>query len=323
MTTPTSQEIREKAFELNMKQNYDISTITPTVEELKESGDFERARDSLMRSEETVDLAQLEEIANSVGYSLKKEKEAYLKTCLKHNMLQIPFDITEAKKSNTLISGTNNTGKSRLASGICSNLEHFDWRLIVFDNSGIWREISDLPFVHTVEGKTIPLEDLDIIYDLSFLTPQTQRKAVDRFFKEYWNLVRRRRKKQRKRTLIVLEEFQMYGRNSRYSDNLARIMCTGRNLKIRVLAVTVDLALIDPMFIRLCEQRYHGKIGIEENSKRKFKSYYGLDWCRVATEGLEVGDFIYLNKGKLKIVSVPLFEPKTLPKPLTLEKVIM
>lgn len=74
--------------------------------------------------------------------------------------------------------------------------------------------------------------------------------------------------------------------------------------------------------MRLAEQRYHGKLGIEENSKRKFKAYYGSDWCRVATEGLEVGDFIYLCKGKLKVVSVPLFQAKTLPQELNTEKVI-
>jgi len=323
MTTPTKNQIIERAFQNNMKRNHDISTITPTVQELKEDGSYTEAQHDLMRSEESVDLAQLEEIAGSLGYSLKKEKGAYLKSCVKTNMLQIPFDIAEAKKSNVLISGTNNTGKSRLASGICSILKHFDWSLIVLDNSGIWREISDLPFVRTVEGKTIPLEDLDkIIYDLSFLTPKTQRKAVDRFFKEYWNFVRHTPKKQRKQTLIVLEEFQTYGRNSRYSDNLARIMCTGRNLKIRVLGIVVDLALVDPFFIRLSQQRYHGRIGIEENSKRKFKAYYGGDWCRIACEGLQIGDFIYVLNDKIKIVSVPLFETKTLPKPLNLEKVL-
>lgn len=323
MTTPTKSEIIERAFENNMKRNYDISVNAPEVEELKEDGSYTEAQHELMRSEETVDLSQLEQIAGSLGYSLKKEKGAYLKSCAKTDMLQIPFDITEAKKSNTLISGTNNTGKSRLASGICSILKHFDWTLIVLDNSGVWREISDLPFVHTIEGKTIPLEDLDkIIYDLSFLTPKTQRKAVDRFFKEFWSFVRHTPKKQRTQTLIVLEEFQTYGKNSRYSDNLARIMCTGRNLKIRVVGIVVDLALVDPFFIRLCQQRYHGKLGIEENSKRKFKAYYGGDYTRIACEGLQVGDFLYVLNNKIKIVSVPLFEPKTLPIPLNIEKAI-
>lgn len=130
------------------------------------------------------------------------------------------------------------------------------------------------------------------------------------------------RRKERKQTLIIFEEFELIGRNARFADNLHRMLHVGRNLKIRVLGITTDLALIDPSFIRLCQQRYHARLGIEESSKRKFKAYYGSDWCRVATEGLEVGDFIHLCKRKLQVVSVPLFEPKTLPQELNTEKVI-
>jgi len=236
-------------------------------------------------------------------------------------MFSIPFDLDEAKKSNVLISGTNHSGKSRLSAGICSLLTRFNWQIVVFDNSSVWREISDLENVFTVEGKIPIFEDLNVIYDLSYVTPKNQRKLVDDFFKRYWNFTRRRAKKQRRQTLITLEEFQMYGRFSRFSDNIARIMCSGRNLRLRILAITVDLALVDPFFVRLAQQRYHGKLGVEENSKRKFRNYYGKDYTRIACEGLEVGDFIYLNRGKLQVVSVPLFEAKRLPQEINIEKV--
>jgi len=72
------------------------------------------------------------------------------------------------------------------------------------------------------------------------------------------------------------------------------------------------LALIDTSFIRLCLQRYHGKLAIEQNSKSKFKSYYGKDWLE-ATENLNIGEFLYLNNQTLKIVKAPLFETKRLP----------
>jgi len=312
----------QRAKELFFKDNLDAPT--PEASELAESGYMNQAKIELMSNRERHEtLSYVEKMASELGYSLKKEKGAYLKSCVKHDILSIPFDIEEAKKSNTLISGTNNTGKSRLACGICSVLKRFDWRLIVFDNSGVWREISDLPFVHTIEGNKFPLEDLDIIYDLSFLTPRNQRLAVDKFFEEYWNLLRRIPKKRRRQTLVVLEEFELYGRNARFSDNLHRAMHVGRNLKLRVLGITTDLALIDPSFIRLCQQRYHGRLGIEENSKRKFRNYYGKDYTRIACEGLGVGDFIYLLNNKLKVVNVPLFEAKTLPKPLNVKRVIV
>ncbi|UCB60115.1 MAG: hypothetical protein JSW72_08400, partial [Candidatus Bathyarchaeota archaeon] len=97
------------------------------------------------------------------------------------------------------------------------------------------------------------------------------------------------------------------------SQNLFRIMHSGRNKQVRVLAITTDLALIDPSFIRLCGQRYHARLGIEENSKRKYRSYYGKQWLET-TENLETGQFVYLNVNELSLISVPLFESKCKPK---------
>lgn len=109
---------------------------------------------------------------------------------------------------------------------------------------------------------------------------------------------------------------QLYLKNIRgpISQNLLRVMGTGRNQQIRVLGVTIDLALIDPCFIRLCGQRYHGFLDVEENSKRKLQRYYGKDWARTAFEGLQTGDFIYYIDHKLRVMSVPCFEPKKTPE---------
>jgi len=78
----------------------------------------------------------------------------------------------------------------------------------------------------------------------------------------------------------------------------------------------VDLALLDPSVIRLCQIRFHGSLGIEENAKRKFRAYYGSDWCRIAFEGLKVGDFIRLTQKHLDIIHVPEFERKHAPRQL-------
>lgn len=90
-------------------------------------------------------------------------------------------------------------------------------------------------------------------------------------------------------------------------QNLYRICHVGRNRQTRVLGITTDLALIDSSFIRLCQQRYHARIGIEENAKRKFKNYYGKRWLEV-TEKLNVGEFVYLNKNQLQKIKIPLFQ---------------
>jgi hypothetical protein len=71
--------------------------------------------------------------------------------------------------------------------------------------------------------------------------------------------------------------------------------------------------LIDTSFIRLCSQRFHGRLGIEENSKRKFKSYYGSEWTEQAMK-LDLGQFVYLNDKALKVVYSEDFKPKTRPE---------
>jgi len=237
----------------------------------------------------------------------------------------IPFDIEEAQKSNILISGTNHTGKSRLACNITSILQNFNWGIICFDNTGIWRKISDLPTWYQVTEQNIdlvyetvsyPFPNSSMIYDTSLLIPDQQKLFVDKVLKDLWDS--RVNNPSNQWTLVALEEFELFGRNTRgsASQNLFRIMHAGRNQRIRALAITTDLALIDPSFIRLCQQRYHARLAIEDNSKRKFRGYYGGDWCRIAQE-LDLGFFIYLFRNKLKMVHVPLFESKRLPTPYT------
>lgn len=39
------------------------------------------------------------------------------------------------------------SGKSRLAYAIASVLRRFDWRIIAFDNAGVYRKISDIGYI--------------------------------------------------------------------------------------------------------------------------------------------------------------------------------
>ena len=239
----------------------------------------------------------------------------------KHVMdnFRVEFDIEEAKKSNTLISGTNSTGKTRLAAGIASILQEQRWKIIVFDNCGVWRKISNVPTYTVITalnalGKVYPMFNGSIIYDISLLTPDMQKQFVDQVLRNLWDS--RVNSDSETWFLICLEESELYMRNIRgsVSQHLFRVMHAGRNLGIRALAITTDLALIDASFIRLCQQRYHARLAIEENSKRKFRAFYGGDWARIATEGLDVGYFIYLLRDKLKMIHAPLFQTTRKPK---------
>lgn len=235
-------------------------------------------------------------------------------------IFDIPFDLKLMEASNCLITATNRMGKSRLACGLSSTLQKLNWKVLAFDPCGNYKEISDIPNVISVNPlgneKTPILIDESCIYDLSLLVPTEQKLFVNDALMSLWQY------KVEHQTdlwhLILLEEMQQYAKNVRglISQHLLRVMSAGRNQKMRVLGIAVDLALIDPAFIRLCQQRYHGKLGLEIGSKRRFKGYYGNDYMKIALEGLECGDFIYVKNTDLQIIHVPLFEPKSTPKPL-------
>jgi hypothetical protein len=253
-----------------------------------------------------------------------EEKRQMINDHIEEGKFAIPFDLREQETSNTLISGANKTGKSRLACGIASILQNFNWRIVVFDNSGIWKRISDVPTFHRIreprnddlthQDRYYPFPRESLIFDMSLLIPDLQKSFVNDVLERLWNV--QVRSSSKRWTLVVLEEAQLYMRNIRGSvaQNLLRICSAGRNNRLRVLAVSTDLALLDASFIRLTSQRYYSRLNIEENSKRKFRNYHGLDWTRIATE-LDLGYFVYLFRDKLKIIYIPCFETKRTPQP--------
>lgn len=253
-------------------------------------------------------------------------KDIPSKTYLKNDIskFSIAFDIPEQQKSNSLICGGNSTGKSRLACGIASILQNLNWRIIAFDPVGNYQKISDIPTFYRVrkarnydeESKEwyYPFPTESMLYDMSLLIPNLQKSFVNDVLERLWNAQVRMSTKQW--TLIVLEESQLFMRSIRgsVSQNLLRVCSSGRNHKLRTLAVSTDLALLDASFIRLTSQRYYSRLNIEENSRRKFRNYHGLDWLRCVQE-LDLGYFVYMLRDKLKIIHVPCFEAKRTPQP--------
>lgn len=272
---------------------------------------------------------------------MSKDKEhVHRKTYSKTNMgkFGIPFDYEEGKASNGLITGCNKRGKTRLACNIASILETFGWKNVVVDPTGKWREVSDISTYYTLREERnydseakywhfpFPYKS-SMIFDVSLLIPKMQKSFVNELAQNLWDSQVSRTEKQW--TLLCLEESQLYMQylKSDVAQNLLRICSAGRNQNIRVLAITPDLALIATDFIRLCGQRWHAKLSLEENSKRKFNRTYGKDWTEVALH-LDLGCFIYVNTSKEieKVYCVPLFETKRnsqhyrIPKPMPLPK---
>jgi len=318
MTTPDKLAIHRLAQEKYHAQNKDMAYVSATDLELREDNLWTESRNELMTdTARSQHLAYLESEAVDIGYRLIKKARFASGQKPETKVYPFAFDWVEAQKSNILVSGTNSTGKSRLACKLAHILKTVGWRIICFDNSSVWKKISDLEICITISEHEnyyqVPiLEGESVIYDISALVPTQQKELVDFVLLDLWN---NRDNDNFSYVMVILEESQLYCRNLRgnLSQHLMRIFSAGRNKQIRCMAITVDLALIDPSFIRLCQQRYHGRLGIEMGGKRRFKQYYGKEWMETATQ-LDLGKFIYLNKNKLQQIKVPLFEAKTKPQ---------
>lgn len=321
MTTPKRNEIRLKATELFNNENNHLVSITPTINELREGNYWRKAQLDLMtNTEKHAQLSYLEEMALEMGYRLTPENRFNgTETEVFHGL---KFDMTEAQRSNILCTGANRSGKTLLSCSIASVLMRYGWRVTVFDSSGVWRTVSDVPYYYEVKPNEyyfqIPtIENESLIYDLSSLIPERQRLVVDGVLRTLWN--NRTNYRYNLWNMIILEESQLYMKNMRgaLSQNLFRLASVGRNRQIRLMAICFDLALIDSAFARLCSQRFHGKLNIESNCRRKFKAYYGKTWLDVA-EHLQTGSFIYVLNNNLQKIRIPQFQRTTL-KPRDIE----
>jgi len=303
MTTPNKQEIIQKAIELWKSDQVkagcvQLAEINPEIEELRESGYIASAQSELMRD------GYRNQIENKDFYEMKEN--------LAKNEIKIglPLDFLECERSNLLVSGCNQQGKSLTAMAISSLLERQGWQVVVFDNSSVWKQKSNIATCYvvneTVSDYLLSTHD-SAIFNISLLTSEQQKSFVETVLRNIWNL--RIKLKLDTWLLLVFEEFQLYAKNVRgsLSQNLLRIMTVGANLRIRVLGITCDLALVDPAFIRLCQQRYHFKLGNEPNANQRFRRYYGEDWLKEALK-LNIGECVYVNNDKLSLAKIPLFK---------------
>jgi len=229
----------------------------------------------------------------------------------------LPLSLSECKKSNLLLTGCNQQGKSLTAMQICDVLMLNNWQILCMDSVGVWKEKSSIPTFFTVSEKTmryvLPKRE-SIIFDISMLLPSYQREFIEAILNDVWQF--RVKQKPKHWCMIVLEEAHQYMRNLRglVSQSLMRICSVGANHGIRTLAISPSLTGIDTEFRRLSGQRFHFRILPEANAKRRFASIYSKDWYRVVKH-LDVGFAIYYLNERMRVVKIPLFQSNIQPMP--------
>jgi len=234
-----------------------------------------------------------------------------------NHVMEYPIDLEQCKKSNLMITGVNQVGKTRLAMALCDILMSEGFQCIVIDTVGHWKNRSSIPFYYDVSEVSMSyiIPKTSMIFDLSELMPIFQKQWLEAFLHDLWKS--RKHEQPNNYCMICLEESHLYMRrlDSMASQSLMRICSVAANepYHIRVMAISPSFTGLHSEFRRLSQLRYHFRIGRESNTKRRFSGIYNKDWTRIALE-LDVGCLIYYNNGKMDIWKIPLFHTRRLPQ---------
>jgi hypothetical protein len=316
MTTPKRQDIIERAFEIRQKRNYNVSSITPEVEELAEDGTLIEARDSLMRNEESEFLDYLEKEANTLGYILAKEKVVDGR---QRKPFDFEIDLEEALRSGVFISGGKGTTKSNLAMTIAEMLMQKGITIKVFDISQAWRK-SSIPKIYELRNNTNITINLyeSAVYDISRLTPKEAKDFINKFLANEWNLQISIPEEKRKPIVYTFEEVQMllpsWSLRNIDAQQVLRLLTSGRNYKLGFIAVTQRPALCDTSVFELSFQRYFARMD-GQNDLKKVANHIGAKAREL--QNLKLGEFLYDMGTQTKWIATAEFRSSVKPQKIS------
>jgi len=316
MTTPKTEDVIAKAFELHHKRNCSISAINPEVEELKESGIYAEARNELMRNSEASEYrSYIESEAISLGLidediQLAKQTKPYL----------FQIDIQEALRSGVFVSGGKGQCKSNLGITIADKMLKLGYTVKALDISQAWLK-SSIPYVYEVESVFVPKLSTyqSVVYDLSKLTPKEIKNFIAKFLAKEWNQQIAIPEHKRKWIIYVFEECQILTPQGSLRSNEAqqtlRLMSSGRNYNLGFIAITQRPALTDTSVFELTFQKYFARMN-GENDVRKVSQYIGS--LAYDLEKLKLGEFMYDKGSVTKWITTKEFKPQTKPRKLSM-----
>jgi len=240
-------------------------------------------------------------------------------------MEEYGLDVEEAKKSNLMLTGLTGSGKTRLAWAHTDELMRSGFQVIVIDPVSVWRD-SPIPYLVKVEPYTRIkmaeiVESKSVVFDISRLLIDNQLEFLDMLSKHLFTS--RVDATSPKQTMLVIEEASTFIKylRTQVSQNIYRLAFTGRNYGIRLMYIDPRLNSIPSEFRFLAGQQFHG-FANEVNVLNKIRRLYGKQWEETMKE-LNVGEFIRIQAGRdPTLIKVPLYQPKTKPKPYVSPKPI-
>jgi hypothetical protein len=103
---------------------------------------------------------------------------------------------------------------------------------------------------------------------------------------------------------------------SKLYQNTVRVMTQGRNFKVRFMCITQFAALIDKNAMRYMKQRYFGYTD-EPNDVDYIARIVGKNEAE-KLQSLDVGEFVYFNRGKLSKIQIKPYENSTVKKQIVI-----
>ena len=232
----------------------------------------------------------------------------------------IPFDIAEAIRSGTFISGMPGSGKSNLAKYLVKKLLEAGIRVYILDPSDAW--VEEGPIKQVVEIKKNNLTPIlpaeSTIFDIKLLLENEQEIFAEHVCRTLFFEHAYLDKSLRKPTVCVFEEAQIYlpegiSRAKRAAE-IKRVATLGRNFKLRIFIITQFAANVDKLFVKACGQKYIGYTD-EPNDWNYLEDWINEDKTKLAE--LEIGEFFYRYKKDLRRIQTP--EYKDPDKPVRIE----
>lgn len=230
----------------------------------------------------------------------------------------IKFDIEEAKKSGVYLGGTSGSGKTNTAFSLIDALMQQGIIVYVFDPSQAWQNKSNVPHYIVVDKlETFSFDqNQSLIFDISHLYVEDQRKLVAAFCKSIYMSQVNLPPEKRQWIFIFFEEAQIYlqqnSMRNRASAEVMRLITVGRNFKIRYGLITQFPSTIDKLPVKMTKQRYFGYTD-EKNDIEYVKAFLGIDKAKELNT-LKTGEFIYQYGKLLERLQFPEFKTQLQPQ---------
>lgn len=326
MTTPTRNDIRDKAIEMFNEKNQHLPTLTPTDSELRESGYWKLSRDSLMRNEaKHAQLSYIEEMALEMGYRLIPETQ-FNGENKKKMLVDRPTQISlkSILKTGLAVIASKGHGKTTTVKTICQRFKNEmpDVSIKVIDTALNWSFNSSLDSYQIIQlGKPI-VNRKNCVFDCSLLKhPQLvtdfTRKLMMKDLEANIRLKLRQFGHIDKPVLYVLEETQgiLSSSSLRRDINkpILKFVSEGRNFgELSYIIISQRPQSLSTEMVERCEGYLFGKL-LGDRNLTKVRRIAGKKIAK-RIKSLKVGEYIYFTGDKSELVKFKEFKLNSKPQ---------